>query len=664
MCNIESIGADWILERATTLPFEMVQLSPVEFNEQNRYLPQSVSPNFPGYIRFDSFPYWKEIIDSMDVRSPVREGYVKKGAQIAYTTGMECVVFYAAAHIRTVPMMYVTADKELADARIELNFMPMFQQSGFGDIFQSSDEGSRKTGKTKERLQWVGGGFLVPQGARNADKMRQFTVLFLVLDEVEAWPDLKNEGDPVQLIRERTGGLDMSRKILIGSSPLIKGSSRIDALFERGDQRIYKVRCLKCGYPQPLRWSGENKETGKKYGFAWDFDADGVLDLDSCRYHCKNCNEAHFEHDKPKLIHEENAFWTPTAKPREPNIRSWHIPSMLSPFGGRPWSRCVSMWLAATDRETGRVTDADKLQVFYNNVLGESFEIYAGRIRFESASAHRRTWYRKGQVPNTHVGQYCDSPILFLTMTVDCHKNNLAVAVWGWAQCGASGFTCWLVNYFRLMDESENGTVLMESPVWAGIQKLIDDGVWTADDGKKYRLAMTFIDAAWGESSLTVVEFCAQWEQGVYPIMGRERPQKSTAIQEFKNFTTQAGTTGYLITVDHYKDRLAPVLRRTWRPDEGKQEIHTFNAPVDTTDDELRELTREVKRKKKIETSGQEVWYWHRPGNAPQELWDLMVYGHASVEILAWLVCRSFDLEITDWLQFWEYCKSGVFYEV
>lgn len=659
--SLHEIGTDWIIEMAKALPTEMVQLSPVEFNEQNRYLPPAVSPQFPGYINYDNFPFWVEIINSMDVRDPTREGYVKKGAQIAYSTGIDGIVFYGACHLRTVPMMLVSADAGLAQARMELNILPMFEQSGFGDIFQSSDTGGRKTGKTKERIQWVGGGFLIPQGAQNADKMRQFTVLFLLLDEVEAWPDLKNEGDPIQLIRERTSGLDSSRKILGGSTPLVKGASRIDRLYERGDQRVYKVRCLKCGFPQPLRWSGENKETGKEYGFAWDFDEHGTLDPETCRYHCCNCNEAHFEHHKPRLINRDNAFWEPTAAPKEPNVKSWHIPSMLSPYGGRPWSRCVSMWLDAVDRETGRIVNTDKLQVFYNNVLGESFQVYSGKVHFEAASAHRRQFYVKGEIPNTEIIEYCDSEILFLTCTVDVHKAYLHVSVWGWT-ASHDGFTCWLIDYQHFLDDSIGGCELPESPAWDELRKLIDDKTWTADDGKQYRLTLTFVDASW--ATATVVDFCAEWEAGVCPIMGRDRPAKAQTIKEFAEFTTQAGTVGYRILVDHYKDRIAPVLRRgMWRPEEGKQDKYTFNAPLDTTDDELRELTREVKKPKKL-PNGQEVWVWHRPSGAAQELWDLMVYAHASVEVLAWAVCvKQFGLDAVDWLQFWEYCKQGVFYD-
>ena len=142
-------------------------MTPVDFNQEHRYLPPSVT-NHPGFIDFDMTPYWIEILNRFDVRSSAREIAVRKGVQVAYTTLLESILFYFAAHIRTAPTMYATADKELSKARIETSVIPMFQQSGF-NIFQAADsDSSRKTGKTQDMLQWEGGGYCVPFGAKNS----------------------------------------------------------------------------------------------------------------------------------------------------------------------------------------------------------------------------------------------------------------------------------------------------------------------------------------------------------------------------------------------------------------------------------------------------------------------------------------------------------------
>ena len=627
-------------------------LLPTAFAEENRYLPKSVT-RYPGYIRFDLTPYWVEILDCFSPESPVREVAVMKGVQVAYTTALETLIFYLAGHLRTLPGMYATADSGLSRARVDNNIIPMFQQSGFSDIFRSADTiNLRKQGITRAQLQWLGGGYLVPYGARNVDKMRQFSIFMMLMDELDAWDLLIKGIDPVRAFKDRCAGYWEVRKIFMGSSPMYKGASHIEKQFHRGDQRRYFVRCLKCGYPQFLKWSRMNPDNKKVSGFLWEMKANGTLDVPSVRYECMNCNHGHMEYDKTKLFCRENAEWKPTAIPKEANCRSYHIPALLSPIGVQPWSKSVITWLEAMDPETNRVRDHGALMTFYNNVLGEPYEMLGSKISFAEVSSHRRPEYRKGEIPNNYIREHCESEILLLTCSVDVHKSNIAVAIFGWTR----GMSCWLVDYFRFHDDSESGCADPDSPVWPQLREIIEETRWTGDDGIVYPLAISLIDSAWSAS--TVVGFCSEYVSGVYPIKGRSRPTSSQTIREFAKFQTQAGTTGFYITVDHYKDRLAPVLRRQWRPELGIQKPYTFNAPVDTLDGELKELTVE-RRRKKTSQSGVDSYYWFRPAGADNELWDLLIYGQSGVEILAWSICvEHFGEESVDWGKFWDLIQT------
>jgi phage terminase large subunit GpA-like protein len=215
----------------------------------------------------------------------------------------------------------------------------------------------------------------------------------------------------------------------------------------------------------------------------------------------------------------------------------------------------------------------------------------------------------------------------------------------------------WVIDYHRIQDDSDGGCEVLESKAWAELRNIIENRQYTADDGKKYNIAITLVDA--GFANATVCEFCAGYESGVYPILGRDSYTKTQKIQEFAAFHTQSGTTGYRLHVDYYKDRIAPVLRRDWNPDEGIQKPYQFNAPVDMTDDELRELTREQRKEKKL-PNGSVSHYWHRPHGAPNELWDLLVYGHAAVEILAYsLFIQWFQEETVEWGRFWDMLETN-----
>lgn len=654
--EIDHIGAEWLIEEAEQLTDHIEHVSPVAFNEENRYLPESVT-SMPGYIRYDVNPFMREILECADIDSPVREVAVKKGVQITYTTLLESIAFYYMGHVKTLPMMFATADKELSHARIENNFIPMLTQSGFDYIIQSADiTNKRKTGKTSKHIQFQGGGYLVPVGAKNANKLRSYSICVMLQDEIDAWDEVVGkDGDPVKLLDDRCSGYWERRIIFRGSTPLIHGTSKIDKAYERGDQRKYNVLCKHCGFPQPIRWSTEDKNTGIKGGFTWELDEHNGLILESIAWCCAKCGRPHYEADKTRLFSPDHgAKWIPTAKPVEPNVRSYHLPAFYSPIGMAPWYKCVLDNFAGQDPVTGKVIDIGKYQIFYNNILARSFKVLGDRVSRHQVSFHRRAEYRLGQIPNRYAEKYSGSKILFLTCQVDVHKSNLAVTVMGWCK----GSICYVIDYWRM--EAGKDASEISDPVWPRLHELIEQKEYVSDDGHKYRIIWTFIDA--GYANDTVTQIASVYESGVYPTLGRDRPSKNQKISEFAEFTTNAGTTGYKILVDHYKDRLAPVLRREWHEADGLQPVYHFNTPIDTTEKQLLELTKEV-RKQITDDKGVTTYVWYRPGNAPNEFWDLLVLGHAAVEVIAYKICiEHFELKSIDWVEFWRYIENEKLY--
>ncbi len=658
MRDIDYIGKDWLLNYAHGMQDSISHITPVEFNEKYRYLPSSVT-SIPGYISYSINPFMKEILNCFDVNSPVREVTLKKGVQITYSTLLESGSFYFMGHVKTAPIMYLTADMALSKARVENNFLPMLHQSGLGNIIQSSDIGNtRKSGSTEHHIQFKGGGYLVPFGAKSASKLRSFSIMVSLQDEIDAWPLIVGkDGSTTDLASDRCSAYWEQRKIFRGSTPLIKGQSKIEEYYLKGDQRKYMILCLNCSYPQELVWSGKNEKTGKKFGFAWDIE-DNVLQLESVRWHCANCNHAHYEADKELLFSEDHgAHWKPTARPVEPNIRSYHLPSLYSPVGMQPWYKSVSTYLSGFDPVSRKVKNAGAFQVFVNNVLAEPWEQTGSKIHFVMVSAHRRQCYKKGQIPNIYANKHCESHILIVACLVDVHKTNLTIATMGFTKDAR----CFVIDYFKIESAKKADVGDPSNKVWGKLREFIETKEYIADDNKKYKISMTLIDA--GYSNSTVVEFCSIYSSGVYPILGRDRPAKSQKIKEFGEFTTQIGTKGYRIVVDHYKDMLAPILRQEWDENSGDiQKPNSFNAPLDTTDAELKELTVETRREKTDE-KGYKSYYWHRPSGARNELFDLLNYGRCAIDILAWSVCiQNFELKNVDWNRFWKFIDENQLY--
>jgi terminase, large subunit len=149
---------------------------------------------------------------------------VQKGVQLCLTTAvLENAIGYFIEHVKTAPMMVVTADSELAKLRLETQVLAMLQHSGLEHLIRSADEkNSRKTGKTDRKIEWQGGGFLLPLGAQNANKLRSIPVRVLLRDEVDGWPErVGKDGDPIKLSEDRTAAFESNRKICDLSTPLI-----------------------------------------------------------------------------------------------------------------------------------------------------------------------------------------------------------------------------------------------------------------------------------------------------------------------------------------------------------------------------------------------------------------------------------------------------------
>ena len=664
MSDIDLQGAEWLREQIEGLTDTVERVLPSEYVEKHRYLPASVSPNNPGPMSFDLTPYAREILDCADINSPVREVTVLKGVQVAYTTAvLESIIMYLIGHIKTAPSMYITADSELAESRVENYFLPMLEHSGMSDLIQTSDVGnSRKTGKTKKMLQWHGGGWLKPIGAQNSAKMRQDTILYMIKDELDAWPQyVGKDGCPDTLTSHRCKGVWERRKIFRGSTPTLMDSSKTWAQYKRADQRRYYVPCKHCDFKQYLSWGFPDPETGiKPHGFLWDLEAGGTLINESVRYKCMNCKKDIHEYDKAAMFATENgAHWKPTATPREINIRSYHLPAYYSASTMAPWYSLVADFLEGYDPVANKVLDFKKYQTYVNNVKGMPFVVTGFKLTTDTVNALRRDYYAMGTVPNVAARIYSGGPIVFLTCQVDVHKEHLDVAVMGWSR----GSRCHLVDYFLIQCVDSTDA---DDPGWQILGDHIESKQYASDDkgdgDLEYKCAITLIDCKWNGS--VVLDFCEKYENGVFPLMGIPRPDNAKTVQQFRKFTPSMGGVGYQVTVDFYKDMLATVLRREWTPTMGSQGKNHFSVPRDATDKQLKELTTEYK-KRGVDSKGAKKYFWHRPDGVRNELWDLLVYGHAAKDIMARLLCVDvWGEEEVNWDDFWDYYEDNLKREI
>lgn len=646
----------WLSARIKTLTTSLPDLTPSEWATKNRYLPKGVT-NTPGYYSFDRAPYLEEICDALGPDSDIRELAAMKGAQLGFTTLAENIVGYCIDYLGSVTVLWYTTTNEAAQERLASNILPMIQQSELSHKIKSSDEDNkRKTGKTLRKLEFAGGGKLLPLGAETPANFRSLSAQILIRDEIDSWKQSVGlDGDPLVLSRRATATFEDSRKIFDLSTPTIKEASKIHRQFLRGDQRYYNVNCLGCSHPQVIKFKHKaNQATGIVGGLMWDLDEETKqLVPGSVRYVCPECGHAHHEADKLKILFPAfGAKWVPTATPVNPSVRSYHLSSLYSLL--QSWEDIVGLWLEAWDVEKAQPKDLGLLQVFYNHILGEPFEIRGEKLQFQAVSQHRRSCYRLGEVPNRWATEYAASPIQLLTCAVDVHKDNLAVGVFGFTK-GARSF---VIDYWRFEGDVLNPDDL---GTWGRLSDLIENKIYVADDGKRYKIALTLIDS--GYQSDLVHSYAAQYSSGVVAIKGETTQEKRKSGKSFHQIKTQIGQKSFGITVDSYKEKVHNSLRRGWDRQGIMPEGH-WSGPTDLSDDAMKELTCE-KRVEVIDpkTKRRLDWKWVRPAGAKNELWDISVYTRAALEMLAWDFCRlQLELEQVSWPEFWAFTERGAFF--
>lgn len=647
---IETVNdLDWLIDQVEGIKDHHSVVSVSEFAEENRYLPPG-STSMPGYYSFSVSPYIREIVDCMSLSSPVRKVSVEKGVQIGMTVGLlENTILYCIAHVKTAPVMSLIADETMAKLRMSQFVMPMLVASGFDHLIQSNEgeKGARKSGKTQDKVSFAGGGSLYTFGANSPAKLSSFPIQYLLIDEPDRYKtSLKLNGDPIALAIGRTKAYAQSRKICLLSTPTIEGQSKIHDHYMDGDQRRYFVPCKKCNHMQTLEWNKVNKDTGEVYGLTFNHE-DGVLIEGSVRYICSNCGCEHINADKRRMLLKGK--WVPTAKPKVKNERSYHISGLYSPVGFMSWEDIVNDWFKCWDVSAGKVKKVEKLQEFYNNNLGIPFRAENDKLKFTTVSAHRRKEYRLGEIPNHLSLRACDDEILLLLCTVDVQKTYLSVGVIGWT----SNHRPFVIDYQEFKGDCED----INSQPWVDLRRLIGNKEYVADNGSRYRIALTGIDS--GYLQHVVIEFCENTDNTI-AMKGLPGAQKGASFAQFKKSTTSLGTVAYNLNTDLYKERWYGALKRTWQETE-KQHEYCFNVPVDMTDKQLKELTVETKVAD-IDPITKSVrgFKWHRPSGANNELWDILGYSNAVLDILAHdLFVENGGQDNVNWVQFWEFCRTG-----
>ena len=378
------------------------QIPVAQWADSHRMLPDTAAE--PGRWRTSRTPYLGEIMDALSTGNAYERVVMMKGAQ---TGGTEAGLNWLGYIIHNAPglVMLVQPSLDMVRRNTVTRIDPLIGSSPVLRDLVATPR-SRDAGNSLFRKSFPGGQ-LVMTGANSAIGLRSTPVRYLFLDEVDGYPgDADVEGDPVALAIQRTATFKGRRKILMVSTPTLKGYSRIEAAFEESDQRYYHVPCLHCGDMAPITWARIRWPENHR---------------EKAHLVCDECGGIHEEHDKTALL--KRGQWRPTAE-GDGLTAGFHLSALYSPW--ETWSEIAV--------EHGKVRkDPPRLQVWVNTKLGESWEDQAGdTVPADPLMARREEW--GGDLPDA---------VAVLTAGVDVQGDRLELQVIGWGKDEES----WVVDY-------------------------------------------------------------------------------------------------------------------------------------------------------------------------------------------------------------------------
>lgn len=384
------------------------QLTLSQWADAYRVISQENSPE-PGRWRTSRTPYLREIMDACC--DPTVERVVfKKAAQVGWTEVVNNVIGF---HIHQLPSPILVLQPTVDAAKMwsKERLTPMLRDTPI--LRGRVKESGRRDSKNTIQLKVFAGGYLAIQGSNSAVGLRSRPIRLVVGDEVDAYgisaKGAHVEGDPLSLAIKRTANF-WNRKILEGSTPTIKGLSRIEHDYELSDQRLFFVPCPHCGYEQALRWENMRWDEGdarSAYYVCGDISKEGELRA--------GCGKEIPESRKAAMIGAGR--WVPQ-RPGRP-MRGYYIWAAYSLFV--TWSQLVQEFLDAQG-------NPELLRVWVNTVKGETWDEGGERINHDALAARREPF--EDTVPAWAAA---------LTAGVDVQADRLEVSVWMWGPKEESG---------------------------------------------------------------------------------------------------------------------------------------------------------------------------------------------------------------------------------
>lgn len=535
----------------------------------------------PGKYSTDRAPYQKAMLDAVsdaDVESVV----FMTGSQIGKTQIIKNILGYF-IDFHPSPIMFMVPTIDIAKEFSKTRIAPFIRDTKvLAD--KIADSKTRDSGNTLLNKTFPGG-YLTLVGANSPAGLASRPIRVLLADEIDRFPQSAGtEGDPVSLAEKRTKTF-YNRKHVYASTPLDKGTSRIEKLYEDGTQEVWHLKCPACGeYVYP----------------SWDkFEAD----VENNKYYvtCEHCGTMSDEWEWKGLYSEGKWIAQAPENLERNHRRSFHINAFGSAWAS--WAKINEAFLEAQKLGTAG------LKTFYNTEMGIPYSDTTEAPLTDELMDRREEY-----------GADIPDGVLILTAGVDTQDDRLECEVVGWGKDGEQ----WGIQYYKLYGDPA------QDAVWEALDDIVINGRWTYADGRKRGISATCIDTG-GNKTQSVYRYVAKRRyRNVFGIKGEGGPGKDIIIGQTK-LKQHDNTPLYRVGVDTGKDLIMSDLNQ------GYGEPRYCHFPLEPSKGYNRKyfqgLLAEVKVDEVFRGRLRKKWVL-RPGVKRNEPLDVRNYNNAAISIL------------------------------
>ena len=564
-------------------PPQRLQVS--EWADKYRTLSRESSAE-PGTWNTDRAPYQREMMDAFtDVQ--IKKVIIKSSAQIGKSELLLNMLGYA-IDIDPGPMMLIQPTVDTAEDFSKRRIAPMIRDTPrlSEKVAQSKSRDLKNTILKKA----FPGGILTMTGSNSPAGLASIPSRYIFGDEIDRWAaSAGSEGDPIALVEKRAITFYNS-KFVYTSTPTIKGASRIEEEYLMGTQEQWRVECPHCKGLHYIKFNDIKFDynTIKRQGRQ-------TYIITKTWWQCPSCLK---ECDQYELKRQKASWIAQNPDALKNGIRSFELNAFSSPW--LKWEEIILDFLNSKG-------DIEMLKVFYNTMLGESWED-RGDIQSEDEMLERRENY----------GAELPDGVLVLTCGVDTQDNRLEYEVVGWGKQGES----WGIQSGIIMGEPS------DEKTWQQLDDILDR-VWRFENNMGLVISLTCIDSG-GHYTQEVYKQCKlRQSKRVFAVKGSGTEGRPLISKPTNNNIYRSML--FVLGVNAGK---AEVMSRLRVLTPGNKYCHFSNDKTKGYDLQYFEsLTSERLTLKKTNGRNKYTWQKIRP-NIRNEALDCRVYAYAAIMIL------------------------------